>query len=276
MKLLNRAFTLGEVLIVIAIVGVITALTGPALVNNVSDRVNSANLSRATNIVETAMQSMFQAASSNTQNDVSNQVYSLSVLKESDLFGEQEDFVVDEEGNPTEEIHDPFLLDDGILFSLTRSFTKFDTRENAYLANVVDFSGNLYTTTDANFDGYEVYQLPKQKTFIIYQAPDEDAVNSDNITSNTIISKIYIDANGEDGPNRIGKDIFLFGLADSGNLIPAGSQRYNDGIEAIFSEETIDLYDDETEGANNCLDGSITDGLSCAARVVAEGWRINY
>lgn len=67
-----------------------------------------------------------------------------------------------------------------------------------------------------------------------------------------------IDINGFDTkPNMLGKDMFYFGLHDDGKMKPYGL-------------DSTDHY------KVNCTDTNITDGKACAARVVADGFRINY
>ena len=88
---------------------------------------------------------------------------------------------------------------------------------------------------------------------------NNDIVNADN---DTIISKVLIDANGVAGPNRFGKDVFLFGLTNAGTLIPAGSEQYNDF--------------DNTIATGACSGASVGDGTACAARVMADKWEVKY
>ena len=54
----KRGFTLAEVLIAMALIGVISALTLPTFISNSRNRANAAKLASTVNAVETAFQSM--------------------------------------------------------------------------------------------------------------------------------------------------------------------------------------------------------------------------
>lgn len=68
-------------------------------------------------------------------------------------------------------------------------------------------------------------------------------------------SKVFdfiIDANGaQNKPNMYGKDVFKFELLNNGKVKPFGN-------------------------ADNCKTGAVGNGTACAARVVADGWKIKY
>lgn len=82
-----------------------------------------------------------------------------------------------------------------------------------------------------------------------------DKINTEITDKNGVITTLIIDVNGiKNKPNMYGKDVFQFDLINSGKLKPYG----------------IDSY------KNNCSDTKITDGKACTARVVAEGYKINY
>ena len=71
------------------------------------------------------------------------------------------------------------------------------------------------------------------------------------------IADFHIDINGLNGPNAYGRDLFLFRLTNGGKLIPYG----------------LDIADHYTV---TCTDNNITDGRACSARVVKDGFKINY
>ena len=86
--------------------------------------------------------------------------------------------------------------------------------------------------------------------------------NSENPTTsnnpeagNKVVLQFLIDVNGSDKkPNAYGKDIFEFSLTDSCKVVPYGLKTYK----------------------TDCVKGNVTDGRACAARVVADGWKIKY
>ena len=81
------------------------------------------------------------------------------------------------------------------------------------------------------------------------------------ITGNSLDSTIavfHIDINGLNGPNAYGRDLFLFRLTNGGKLIPYGLDIANDHYTVT------------------CTNNNIIDGRSCSARVVKDGFKINY
>jgi len=81
-----------------------------------------------------------------------------------------------------------------------------------------------------------------------------------------ICGALDIDVNGLKGPNNFGRDIFRFTITNG-----RGPQLYPLG--GIEDANYTWKADDGT--MNNCHAGN-TDGKACAARVIEEGWEMNY
>ncbi len=80
-----------------------------------------------------------------------------------------------------------------------------------------------------------------------------------------------IDVNGLKGPNKLGRDVFLFYISDDGNLYPYGGKDVAVHIHAGgLLWNTYHSYCGLPEGS-----GAVS-GVGCAARVMAEGWKMNY
>ena len=87
---------------------------------------------------------------------------------------------------------------------------------------------------------------------------NEEASNNEKRLANTDFAEIYIDTNGfNNGQNKLGKDVFAFKLRNDGKLVPYGLNEENDTWR---------------DTCNN----TISNGKSCAARVLADGFKINY
>lgn len=79
--------------------------------------------------------------------------------------------------------------------------------------------------------------------------------------------RLYIDVNGDKGPNTFGKDIYVFYVTDDGKVIANGSKKAND----------LEIDTTYWNSENGCSgDTSGGSGLYCAGRVVEEGYRIKY
>ena len=74
-----------------------------------------------------------------------------------------------------------------------------------------------------------------------------------NTTDNTITGTFVMDANGNDGPNVIGKDFFIFDITEKGKIIP--------------NNETLT---ENTTLLSHCMSGN---PRSCYAYVVNNGWK---
>ena len=80
-----------------------------------------------------------------------------------------------------------------------------------------------------------------------WQGVKRDYNITDNPEKNMAIYIFFVDVNGDQGPNVIGKDIYNFVVTQKG-LVPAG---------------------DKGSADNGC--NKNTDGMKCAARVLGEG-----
>lgn len=82
------------------------------------------------------------------------------------------------------------------------------------------------------------------------------------------ISRAYdliIDVNGPDSPNTYGRDIFAFIIGANGILYPYGSR----------DTATAALYKANSFGTCN-NPNAITNGLGCTARIISDGYQMNY
>lgn len=233
----KKGYTLAEVLICIAIVGVVAALTLPKLVNKTNKSTLGATLARTVELTQTGMTNVIQEANRNSEDG--NAVVGLSAIQKKDIGLDGEDYI----------------MDDDNYGSLLRGFFDSEDFDDYTIVNIKDYTGadiNEAISADLN-----VFRFKKLNSAVIFQK----AQNLDNADRDTIVARVIIDANGVAAPNRFGEDVFLFGLTNNGTLIPAGSKQYND-------------FDDNV-AVDACAD-TAGDGLACAARVMADKWEIKY
>jgi len=249
MKIYKRGFTLTEILLTIAIVGIVGALTIPKLVSTTGDRVNGIAVGRGVELVETGMRNIFEAAQSHGVE--SN---TLAALTLADVYGSSANLGAGVNLGA-------FIASGDNLFGYAGKFTGTQRVNGDYLANAVEYDGDSLEIRNSS-----VYRFLKTDIYIIVgnigqilpaQANDKDL----------IIARIYIDGNGPKAPNVLGSDIFLFGLSNSGKMVPAGYSAYNNNI---FGDD-VDSFRDDCTG-----DISEKDGRACAGRLVHDGWHINY
>ena len=260
MRIINRAFTLAELLIVIGIIGVVSAIMLPALFKNSKNNISGVALSRAIEIIETDMSNVISRGAESMIVNNSQPGLTLAAYQVNDIIPP----------DPNQPLPNAELAESYNFIERTYSFNDFVPMDNVnnYLAGVTTYPGNaLFTTIYAQFTSWHVYQLKNQKAFVIVQ-PINIPANA-VLNDNSILTRVFIDINGRDNPNRVGIDIFQFGLTNNGHLIPAGMQEYLSNL-GIIAEQNLGLY------TVNCIRNNIPTGRECAASVAANRWRITY
>ena len=231
----KKGFTLAEVLITLGVIGLVAALTLPSRYNNYQKALIGKTLARSVELVEQGMLNIRQEAQLNSE--TGDTFETLSSIKKSDLGLS---------GNV-------YITNDNAFYNSTKSFLGIENSD--YDAkNISAFAGNLDTNLKSL---YTAYKFNKLNAIVAFQNKTGTTTSNDSI-----ISRVIIDANGAAKPNTFGKDVFIFGLTNSGTLIPAGTQKYAD-------------FDSKIP-ADGCSGSSVGNGTACAARVMADKWEIKY
>ncbi len=238
--MMNRnGFTLMEMLLTLGIVGIIAAITVPSLVYSTSNKNLGNALARSVELIQQGFTNIKAEAQKNSSEGIAFE--DLAMIRKSDLGL---DGIA-------------YITDDNSFYNDTRSF--LGTEESNYnINNIKDYRGK--DVANNLLSDFTAYKFNKVNTVVMFQNVTND--NIANAENDTIISKVLIDANGSTGPNRFGKDVFLFGLTNAGTLVPAGTEQYND------FDDTV------TTGA--CNGANVGDGIACAARVMSDKWEIKY
>lgn len=251
MKLkVKGGFTLSEMLLAMAIVGVVAAITIPQLAAGMQKKQAGAILSRAVTQIELGCQNMIQYENSNS---VDGSYYStvtalpgVSITKLAPFIG-----VAD--------------TGDTVAAATVKKYTYLPgILPAAYAADAVSTGDSITGTTTVTpiEDATKLEALAgnlKEFKFQKFGAelllPDKMNTSATGGDPNYVVLQMLIDTNGAaKKPNMYGKDVFEFHLTNSCKMVPYGLSTY------------------KTE----CAGTSITEGRSCAARVAAEGWKINY
>ena len=197
MKNLKNGFTLAEVLVTLGIIGVVAALTTPALIQNVGDAKVAPRLQKAKATFETAAEMMLNANDSNiilgvatTAEDIGKELQNYMKISYNDNIGANTDYA------PNCAIT-PYAATGG-----TSTFKRFDSDD-----------GTIYLIWDNNGGNLT-----------------EVGVNTNagsDIPNNQLIGIVAVDTNGQQGPNRAGRDIFPFFMYNDGTLRPYGGKSAN-------------------------------------------------
>lgn len=236
---MKNGYTLAEVLITLAIVGVVAALALPALFRNIGSVTIGEGLARGVELVQQGTTNIKMEAQNNS--DEGTAFENLASIRKSDIGLD---------GNN-------YITDDNSFYNDTKSF--FAMEDVTY--DVGSVKG--YDDSDVNenlVSNFTAYKFNKVNVVVAFQNVTND--NIANAENDDIISRVLIDANGTAAPNRFGKDVFLFGLTNDGRLIPAGTNKYHDF--------------DGNVAVGACDGDDIGNGIACAARVASDKWEVKY
>ena len=257
----KSGFTLAEVLITLGIIGVVAALTAPALVLSSRNQANAARLSVIVSNLETALQNMI------IQEDADN-IYGTAFVQAGNntaragqlgrylnINGLAADSVT--LANFYANTGGPFLLAAGGGRGAQTSFTG-----NQGQGGVI---GN-----DA-----AIIPLKQGGTIFLHRAAgnaDEENEQAKAAAANSgfsLVSRAFnliVDVNGTSGPNIIGRDIFAFIIGGNGRLYAYGSR--DTSREGFFGANSNQPC--PPEGNNGDF------GWSCTAKIIEDGYQMNY
>lgn len=227
----KSAFTLAEVLITLGIIGIVAAMTLPALIAKHEKIETITRLKRAYSLVN---QGLFRAVSD--MGDVADWPTTI-----------QSDVLISKYFAP--------------YFKVLKLYPKAESWQSAMCydgRNTVTSSGVV--TQYKWMDGGHISSPFLTGVTASMKLADEICIGVNGIGYG---SRIFIDVNGNaKGPNIAGYDLFFF-LIDKNTIKPYG----------------WDWSDEELTGSgkqNACNLKARNGGYTCAARIMREGWQINY
>ncbi len=249
-------FTLAEVLITLAIIGVVAALTTPTLVGSYQKSKVGPSLRKFSNTIETANQhimgdndvDLITHTATNTEEYLEKlSKYLAGAPARKDNNGENEN--PEDENAPQSE------------------YMSLDELE----IPVLDYKGQD-TLGSAPTQNY-IFNFDTNDSFSIKFVDNIDA-NRENARASYKgkIANVYYDLNGfETKPNRLGKDIFVFTLDNNGNLIPCGGRlerdAYSDVDKVMWKDGDVSLQ---------CNEDNAGGGMTCAGSIADNDWKVIY
>ena len=242
-------FTLAEVLITLGIIGVVAALTAPALVQNTGTAQTGPKLAKAVSTFETAAESLLTAQSAGAIRTIIN---GDSDAARSESLGEnlsnymkisQYDTSAAKYGSQGTEAqlrgYDGQSMNDGALYAVGAILGDS--------ATYISKDGFLYVIMYVNNANNPREPFHKQDC-----------------------GSVLIDINGIAAPNRVGKDAFIFALFQDGSLKPVGSTEWS-------SEDDInDAFYWKDGSDDKCNDTVVTSGFSCAGSIFENNLKVIY
>jgi len=256
MKKQKFGFTLAEVLVTLGILGVIGALLIPQVVLNTQKNEAGVLLGNATEQISLGLKNIIQHA--NDQSDGLSMFDTYDSITRADLYGQGV-------ARANTLIREPNLFTNCESFFGTTPLNESELANysvKAFNSNNDAFSTAISSNRTSKFKNKNGMYYMTRSSIGLHLLP--------NRTPDTIINIVIVDVNGADAPNRTGKDIFLFGITGRGDMIPAGTPKYKTEAGGFLGAATVPVMEE------GCADNNITNGLSCTARVVKDGFKIKY
>ena len=219
----KAAFTLAEVLITLGIIGVVAAMTLPVIVGEYQKQVTVVHLKKFYTTINQALR----------RSEVDNGEYKYWQI--GDDIGASAYF---------DKYWKPYLR--GV--TICKTYLECNYTSNQPFS---DINGTKAGAVLISETSRTTIKLPDGTVVINFTSMGGTADEEGNLVDDHISSALYVDINGGKGPNRFGKDVFVYIRNESG----------------IINPYLINLKDISTRCNRQTGDG-------CAAKIMKDGWRI--
>ena len=243
-------FTLAEVLITLGIIGVVAALTAPALIQNTGSAQIGPKLAKAVSTFENANETMLTTTGATKVSTVG--------------AGEQRN---DRLEDYAEQLSNFMKMN---LYEEAGQATEYGSTENAEffvkdykdaeVTGLIEFpinTGVKYLSKDGFLYAITFSGIPQN-------------LNRDKPIHKQIAGYVAIDINGTANPNRLGRDVFGFSLREDGTLSPMGSSDW------YGDPETDARFYWKDGTADQCNEETVTTGMSCAGSIFENNLEVIY
>lgn len=241
-------FTLAEVLIVLGVLGIVASMTIPTLVANSEQKVEVTQLKKFYTVFSQGLKTYIAE-----QNCTDLECTGLFVGKRQDASWESNvDAAIRSE------------------FKITKSCDSYTNGCNKPLTNL----DRVTAATDSFYYGHS-FETADGFLFMVYDTDSGNCVSNsgapDGAKLQNNCGQVYVDINGAKKPDVWGRDMFMFAIAKDGTLYPW------DGAEVVKIGGTdwrVNPLLCGTPGVK-ALPAGVT-GAGCSARIMEEGWEMNY
>ena len=286
-------FTLAEVLITLGIVGVVAALTTPALVLNSRNEQNAAKLAVVVSNLENAFTNAI--ASESVENMYRTQMWSNAGAINNASNVANKRIFAGELGR--------YLIFNGIRTDNNAAVDVYGTvNGDELLLTAMGNNGQTGAPLNPTDNGLFRRTVPinMKNGAIVFIRTFQEGEGGNTLTEEEAIARgtalrsraaqIYIDVNGASAPNSLGRDVFGFYLGQNGILYPMGGyDQVAHDLNAFNANTPVrDWHDPASTVA--CLPerGIVTanfnvqgladslQGIGCTARLIEENYRMNY
>ena len=240
---MNRkcGFTLAEILVTLGIIGVVAALTAPALVNNTRNAQIGPTLAKVKTTIENANKAIIYEEGVDSLADLLSAVDSYS---KSSKY--QEYLLKQVRGSSSIAINNN---------NFDSEWTLYDGTDYSGFAQRLSNYTNMFLLSDS---------------ITLYTWSGTGVFGAKGSFGGSLLY-VYVDINGAKvKPNTIGKDIFTFILDRNGTLVPTGSATY-----AWLTGNEESSYDNDS-GTNVCNSNKVGTGMGCAGSIFDNDLKVIY
>ncbi len=245
----HKAFTLAEVLVTLGIIGVVAALTLPILTNKHQNSVALAGIKVAYAKINDGF--LFMRSDENLDD-----LRSLSVFHNMTPETFQDESV---QANLDEQMKKYFNIVKSYKAGETCSECPVYVKMNGELADGGQYD---YAWRGFSSDGM---------IYFMHLSGPQEAANKGKIQS--VVAYFFVDINGTKLPNKWGKDMFQYALAQNGMLYSAWGKELS---EAMPESQTYWGENSSGCGSPANKDVSSSSGYACTARIIEKSWKIDY
>ena len=233
-------FTLAEVLITLGIIGVVAALTAPALVQNAGTAKVGPTLAKVVSTIETANEQLLADENITDLSKVAPSREEYYEILSKYISGSSYDNDKGVTFTPTSQYYNGYYNTPSCLETEGHNYP-FYFSENITLFMYIS---KVHVEKKGSFKGYYM--------------------------------DLYVDINGPNvKPNMIGKDIFLFIVDKGGAVIPAGSKtcQWLMGDDAYYENSD---YGSSNKGEYACNKDVVTTGFGCSGAIFDNNLKVIY
>ena len=251
----KNGFTLAEVLITLGIIGVVAALTAPALVQNTGSAQIGPKLAKAVSTFELANQNLLNAANMDT-------LYAADAFNGDNKLDSGADNPIK---NYVENLSNYMKI----------SYLDESNDDTKYKDMIKNYNGEAYGVGSDVFTGIiaigAVQYLAITKDNIMYGIFNGiNAQNRNEPAYKQRIGTVLIDINAKAAPNRIGRDVFAFTWWADGSLRPYGSNN------SLSTDDLNEQYNWNTGTKDKCNETTVTTGWTCAGSIFENNLKVIY
>ena len=240
----KHGFTLAEVLVTLGIIGVVAALTTPALIQNVGNAKVGPKLSKAKATFETAAEMMLTENSANTIISVSDSPK--EIIKQLSRYMK--------------------VSPNSDLISYKKYPNSSQNKMNNKSVKQKVFGSTGCPRFDSD-DGMTFYIESAEEGATNFKK-QEIAEGYEDMPNNQLIGYLYVDIDGASGANTVAKDLFVFALYNDGTVRPYGAPG---SLRASYNN-TGRLWNED----HNCDEYDVNNAATCAGSIFSNGMKIKY